>query len=140
MEKQGKTMPPLGLPSPPLYGKSGSTLEITAMVDLTFSADGFEVTVPVFIQPDSAQDCLLGMNTLPQLGVKVHRANGEPLQQLGGKETKSQVRLVRTVVIPGHKAKLVEAKLEGQLPRGADVVFEPDAASMEACGVTAPRH
>ena len=28
--------------------------------------------------------------------------------------------------------------MEGQLPRGADVVFEPDAASMEACGVTAP--
>ena len=88
MEKQGKTMPPLGLPSPPLYGKSGSTLEITAMVDLTFLADGFEVTVPVFIQRDSAQDCLLGMNTLPQLGVKVHCANGEPLQQLGGKRDK----------------------------------------------------
>ena len=85
-------IPKLKLPSPPLYGKSGSTLDITAM--LKFSADDFEVTVPMFVQPESEQDCLLGMSTLPRLGIKVHRANGEPLRQSGEKETKSQVSIL----------------------------------------------
>ena len=43
------------------------------------------------------------MNTLPQLGVKVHQENGEPLRQSGEKECKSQVRLVHMVVIPHQK-------------------------------------
>ena len=85
MRSQGKSLPKLKLRSPPLYDKSGSALDITAMVDLKFSADDLEVTVPVFVQPASEQECLLGMNTLPKLGVKVHRANGEPLRQSGGK-------------------------------------------------------
>ena len=91
----------------------------------------------MFVQPESEQDCLLGMNTLPRLGIKVHRANGEPLRQSGERETKSQAWLVHTVVIPSHKAKFVEAKLEGLLPEGKEFVFEPDVASMRACGVIA---
>ena len=138
MKSRGKTMPKLALPSPPLYGKSGSALDITAMVNLTFSADGSEVTVPVFIQPDSGQDCLLGMNTLPQLGVKVHHANGESLRRSGVEEVKSQVQLVRAVVVPSHKAKFVEAKLDGQLQKGEELVFEPDVLGMGACGIIAP--
>ena len=42
------------------------------------------------------------------------------------------------MVIPSHKAKFVEAKLEGPLPEGKEFVFEPDVASMRACGVIAP--
>ena len=53
MKSQGKSLPKLELPSPPLYGKSGSALDITAMVNLRFSVDGLEVTVPVFVQPES---------------------------------------------------------------------------------------
>ena len=48
IKNQGKSLPKLELPSPPLYGKSGSALDITAMVNLRFSVDDFEVTVPVF--------------------------------------------------------------------------------------------
>ena len=46
-KSRGKSLPKLELPSPPLYGKSGSALDITAMVNLRFSVDGFEVTIPV---------------------------------------------------------------------------------------------
>ena len=31
------------------------------------------------MQPDSEQQCLLGMNVLPALGLSIRRANGEPL-------------------------------------------------------------
>ena len=64
------------------------------MVDHKFSADDLEVTLPVFVQPASEQECLLAMNTLSKLGVKVHRVNGEPLRQSGGKETKSQFSIM----------------------------------------------
>ena len=116
---------------------SGRKLDITAMANLRFSADCFEVTVLVFVQPESEQDCLLGMNTLPQLGVKVHRANEEPLRNSGEKDTKSWIQLVYTVVIPSHKAKFVEAKLEGPLPEGKEFVFEPHIAGMSARGAVA---
>ena len=65
MKSQGKSLPKLELPSCPLYGKSVSALDITAMVNLTFSVDGIKVTVSVFVQPEGEQDCLLGMSTLP---------------------------------------------------------------------------
>ena len=34
------------------------------------------VTVPVFVQPDSEQACLLGMNALPFVGIEVRDSNG----------------------------------------------------------------
>ena len=72
------------------------------------------------------------MNTL---GVRVYRAKGIPLKQVGAKETKSRVLFVHTVVIPSHKTKSVEAMLEGPLPKGTELVFEPDMTSMRACEV-----
>ena len=57
-------MPKLRLPSPRLYGKSGAEIDVTAMVDLKFALDGLDVTVPVFVQPESEPDCLLGMNSV----------------------------------------------------------------------------
>ena len=41
--------------------------------------DGECVCVPVFVQPQSEQCCLLGMNVLPALGLDITRANGESL-------------------------------------------------------------
>ncbi len=33
----------------------------------------------MFVQPDSAQECLLGMNAIPFLGLVMTRSNGETL-------------------------------------------------------------
>ena len=94
--------------------------------------------MPVFVQPGSEQDCLLGSNVLSPLGVTVQRANGEPLRQVGGNVARSQVQLVQAVVVPNHKAKFVEAKLEVPLQKGEELVFEPDVSAMRAFGVVAP--
>lgn len=66
--------PKLSEPSITLYGKSGKApgkeLLITAQTTLIVSIDGRSIQVPVFIQPFSEQDCLLGMNALPGLGIQ----------------------------------------------------------------------
>lgn len=47
-------------------------LTITAQLNLTFTLDGRMVSIPTFVQPDSEQECLLGVNalelSLPLLG------------------------------------------------------------------------
>ena len=37
------------------------------------------MVTPLFVQPDSEQNCLLGSNVLSAIGIIVVRANGEPL-------------------------------------------------------------
>ena len=37
------------------------------------------LVTPVFVQPDSEQECLLGSNVLSAIGITVTRASGEPL-------------------------------------------------------------
>ena len=69
-------------PSAKLYGRSGadsSELTITAETPMEIVLDNRHVIVPVFIQPGSDIPCLLGMNVLPHLGVKILRAHGEAL-------------------------------------------------------------
>ena len=72
--QQGKKLPPLELPTVRLYGKDGpkggKELTITAQISLTFVNGNKSVSVPVFIQPDSEQACLLGVNVIPALGLK----------------------------------------------------------------------
>ena len=80
MQSQGREPPELTRPVLKLYGKDGKReLVITAQTTLTIEADGESACVPVFIQPDSEQPCLLGMNALPSLGLPFCRANGEPI-------------------------------------------------------------
>ena len=80
MQRQGCKPPELTRPVLKLYGKDGkSELVITAQTKLTIEADGKSACVPVFIQPDSEQPCLLGMNAAPSLGLSFCRANGEPI-------------------------------------------------------------
>ena len=65
-----------------LWGKDGKyQLDITAKVTLTMEAGGKAVKVPVFIQPDSQQPCLLGMNAAPALGMSFLDAHGKALRQ-----------------------------------------------------------
>ena len=68
LDSEGKSLPKLELPCVPLYGKEGTKgkpLDITAQVLLSYSCDGHKVTVPTFIQPESEQHCLIGMNVIP---------------------------------------------------------------------------
>ena len=57
----------------------GRELLITAELQVTLEADCKSTCVSVFVQPNSKQKCLLGMNAIPSLGISVLRANGEPL-------------------------------------------------------------
>lgn len=73
MESQELTVPVLKRPTVRLFGKDGKgggrVLIITAQLRVNIEADGESTCVPVFIQPQSEQKCLLGMNVLPALGL-----------------------------------------------------------------------
>ena len=59
LDSEGKPMPNLELPCITLYGKEGTKskpLDNTAQVLLSYGCD---VAVPMFIQPESEQHCLL---------------------------------------------------------------------------------
>ena len=91
MRSLGETPPRLQEPCTRFKGKGGNPIQMTAQVPITISVDGKVTSVPVFIQPNSEQDCLLGSYVLPALGISVVRANGHPLiaspNRLGENET-----------------------------------------------------
>ena len=98
---------------------------ITAQLDVTFMLDCEYVHAPVFVQPGSSQACLLEMNVIPSLGIKVARANGESLCSVSGHEGgTAKVGLVKSVCISGYKGRCVEAKVLDR-PEGGEFLFEP---------------
>ena len=138
LQSLGKPIPQLELPCIPLYGKEGTKgkpLDITAQVMLTFSCDGRKVTVPTFIQPESEQHCLIGMNVIPFLGITIRRANGKPLHAIVERE--AQVRLVQTTTIPGQKGRVVEAQVENGDCLGDQLLFQPEHQRLNELGVWA---
>ena len=138
LESLGKPIPKLELPCMPLYGKEGTKgkpLDITAQVMLTFSCDGRKVTVPTFIQPESEQHCLIGMNVIPFLGITVRRANGKPLHAVA--EQVAQVRLIQTTTIPGQKGRVVEVQVESDGCVGDQLLFEPEHQKLSELGIWA---
>ena len=127
LESKGKAMPELQLPGTTFYGKSGAPLEITARVSLSIAVDGKTVKVPVFIQPHSEQDCLLGSNVLGPLGVTVRRASGETIgttPQPPQEPEVAMVKLVQTVRVPRKAGVFVESEVEGPCREGDALVFE----------------
>ena len=139
LRRQGKPLPKLAKPHPyKFYGKGGEQLVITAQTKLTIEADGRSADVPVFVQPDKNQVCLLGSNVLMHLSVKVHHASGDPVKLVGGEINQSQVRLVQAVSVPSGKAKFVEAKLDVPLVEGEELVFEPCAETFGKHTLVAP--
>ena len=89
-------MPDLEKPTIALFGKGGQPnnrkLLITAQVMLNITADGKSVSAPLFIEPDSEQKCLLGMNVAPLLGLKFTRSNHQ--LQSEANQSVAQVRVV----------------------------------------------
>ena len=71
------------LPTVRLYGKDeakgGMELPVTAQVLLMFKVKNKSVSVPVLVQPNSEQACLLGWNAIPFFGIKLVYSNGQPI-------------------------------------------------------------
>ena len=83
------------IPTARLYGKDGKkggkALYITAQVQLTLTLKSKSVAVTVFVQPDSEQECLLGMNVIPLLGIEVRHSDGTLLLPVEDESPKSVV-------------------------------------------------
>ena len=138
LKEAGKHLPQLEYPCTKFKGKGGHPINVTAQVKFTLSVDGRSTTIPVFVQPDSEQECLLGSNVLPSLGITVSRVHGEPLTASVGSESKpAQVNLVQATAIPGMKGCYVKAHVNQEQCRGDEVLFEPESKSLESLGVSA---
>ena len=113
---------------------------MTAQVVFTIAVDGLSTTVPVFVQPDSEQDCLLGSNVLPSLGMTVTRASGTPVTASLESEDQpnaAHVNLVQATTIPGMKGCCVKALIGTEQYRGVELLFEPEHKTLEPRGVSA---
>ena len=138
LSKQGQPLPLLEAVSGiKLWGKDGKyQLDITAKVTLTMEAGGKAVKVPVFIQPDSQQPCLLGMNAAPALGIAFLDAQGVALRQLLPLSSPhAKVSLIQASVVPGQKGLFLEGQIEGPVREGHDVLFEPDWEGLSKQGL-----
>ena len=81
------------------------------------------VSVPVlfFIQPDSTQPCLLGMNALPALGLSFLNAKGKPLQMAGQSvRISARVSLIDCKSVPARASSFIEAKVESEKMHGTN--------------------
>ena len=72
-------------------------------------ADGTQIQTPVFIQPDSDQPCLLGINAAPSLNLQFLRANDQPLKSTADLTVTEQdsavakICLIESTPIPARK-------------------------------------
>ena len=133
LRANGKPLPTLVLPTVKLYGKDGKDgkreLDISAQVDLTAVVDGRSVRVPMFVQPQSDQECLLGMNVIPKLGIQLLRADGTSLCAESKKSCSDHniVCLVQASTLPSRKGRFVDAIApQSEFAPGEEVLFEPD--------------
>ena len=106
-------------------------------MSLTLSMDGRVTSVPVFIQPDSEQECLLGSNAFTAVGISVVRSNGEHAMgpSKGDQPTSKTagVNLVQTTTLPGLNSCLARSRAKVELPglRITTYCFEPDHNQLE---------
>ena len=93
-------------------------------------------TVPVFVQPDSEQECLLRSNVLPALGISVVRANGQKLTaSIENEAEPDYINLVQSVTIPSQKDRFVKGQIEGDPSKSEHLLFEPKHESLEPLGL-----
>ena len=145
MKEDGKPAPTLELPKVRLYGKDGSKgveLPVTAQVTLVFTVNRKSVSVPVLVQPNSEQACLLGMNALPLLGIVLTDDSGQPLSPSPEANVSNTppsipanahsvntvtVNLVNSVTIPSQKGRVLKAKVTHTASQlNKELVFEPN--------------
>ena len=88
------------------------------------------VNVPVFVQPDSEQCCLLGMNAIPLFGIEVRHCDGEPIVLLDKEKLPSgavTVNLISATSVPAQTGRIVRARMSipGALSGNEALLFEP---------------
>ena len=132
LRRLGKPVPTLEPASVHLHGKDGAAgqheLNITAQVTLVVAAGGVSVST---IQPDSTQDCLIGMNVAPTLGLSFLANQGKPLRTRGSQSlTNTSVNLIQTQPVPARSRSFVEAEVDAELGEGVCIVFEPNPHSL----------
>jgi len=118
VRSKGKSLPTLERPTVCLFGKdgagSGRELVITAQLQANVEADGKTACVTVFVQQNSEQKCLLGMNVLPDLGLSITRANGEPVTVK--EDSIAHVKPVQASGIPSLKRQFFKVRSECTSP------------------------
>ena len=136
LKENGKALPILEHPCTKFKGKGGHAIGVTAQVLFTLAVDGKSTAVPVFVQPDSEQECLLGSNVLPALGISVVRANGRKLTvSVENGVEPAHVNLVQSVIIPGQKGRFVRGQVEGNPSKMEHLLFEPKHETLEPLGL-----
>ncbi len=101
-------------------------------VTLTVEADGVSVPVVLFVQPDSSQPCLLGMNAAR---LQFLKAKGQPLRKaVMDKASTSTLNLIACKAVPARAQSFLEAEIESKLMAGSCVLFEPNPVSLELHG------
>ena len=100
--------------------------------------DGRSANVPVFVQPDSEQCCLLGMNAISSLGIHVVRSTGEALLPASQDEPLvATVNLLSSITIPSQSGHIVKAQLFQSNAGMGDLLFEPCHNLLAPLGVSA---
>ena len=137
LKETGKALPKLDYPCTKFKGKGGHPIGVSAQVTFTLAVDGRYTTVPVFVQPDSEQECLLGSNVLLALSLSVVQANGQQLTASVENEVgPAYVNLVQTVTIPGQKGRFVKDQVNGDSSNLELLLFEPKHESLEPLGLS----
>ena len=90
-----------------------------------------------FVQPDSAQMCLIRMNAGPALGILFLNAYGQLLNKAAlPEDTNPFVNLIHCHAVPATS--FVEAKVQAEIMAGTFIMFEPDPDSLNVHGIGAP--
>ena len=119
LKKAGRGLPKLDYLCIKFKEKGGHPITVTAQVPFILAVDDRSISVPVIVQPDSEQECLLGSNVLPSLGITVTCASGEPLTASVESENEpAQVNLVQATAMPGMKGCYTKACVDQEQFRG----------------------
>ncbi len=142
LHKVGRQLRMKGTPVPKLqpafvrlYGKDGTAgqheLNVTAQVTLPVEAGGLWVPTVFLVQPDSTQDCLIGMNAAPAFGLSFLDRQRTPLRAVtADKMTIASVSLIHTRAVPARSRSFVMAEINGEV----GVLFSN--VRVRSCGVT----
>ena len=93
--------------------------------------------IPVFIQPFSEPDCILGMNATPSFGIQFLDSRNHPLlpqvQEMPSES--ATIHLVQMCTLPDHKGVFVQTHT--YLPENRKVLFESNLQILGNYGVSA---
>ena len=102
------------------------------------------MSVTMFVQPDSTQECLLGTNASLPLGFKFVGGDGTSVEPQPMPEHDSDsepkvahVSLIESVSIPSRKCRFLKAKVSGEYAPGDHLLFESRDAQLHPLGASA---